>query len=206
MNDSGRRKLWAGAVGFLAVAVLAGLMINAWPAHAQQNGPAGERWLHVRVDGNGKSDEMVRISVPVSLAEKIVGSVNHDRLHYGHISLGNADLRGVDLRAILSAVQTSKDGEFVTVKDRDEDVRVAKQDGYLIVHVTDGDSKARRPENVEVHVPLTVVNAVLGAGGQDLDIAAGLHALSNQGDTELISVKDAQESVRVWLDSKSTMD
>jgi hypothetical protein len=35
---------------------------------------------------------------------------------------------------------------------------------------------------------------------------AGLRALSTQGDTELVSVKDEENTVRIWLDSKNVSD
>jgi hypothetical protein len=195
-----RSRLFVGACGFLAAALVVGSLITVRPAQAQQT----ERWLHVRVDGAGKNDEMVRVNVPVSLAEKVVSNVDHDQLHHGHVNIGNHDLQGVDLRAILDAVRTSKDGEFVTVKDRDQDVRVAKESGNLVVHVVD--TQKHGEQNVEIHVPLAVVNALLSAGGNDLDVAAALHVLASQGDTELVRVKDGEQTVRIWIDSKNTAD
>jgi hypothetical protein len=35
---------------------------------------------------------------------------------------------------------------------------------------------------------------------------AGLHALASQGDQELVSVKDDDSTIRVWLDSKNVTD
>jgi len=35
---------------------------------------------------------------------------------------------------------------------------------------------------------------------------AALHALSSQGDVELVSVKDSENTVKVWLDSKNVAD
>ena len=116
-------------------------------------------------------------------------------------------------RAILDAVKSSKDGEFVTVKHGDQEVRVAKQGGLLIVHVIDTgrwnkhhDSGTNKQE-VEIHVPMAVVDALVSSGGHDLDVAAALHALAAHGtDTELVSIKDGRQTVRVWLDSKNTSD
>jgi len=55
-------------------------------------------------------------------------------------------------------------------------------------------------------VPLTVVDALLSAGNNELDLVAGLRALGSQGDTELVTVKDEKSTVRIWLDSRSTSD
>jgi hypothetical protein len=51
-----------------------------------------------------------------------------------------------------------------------------------------------------------VVDALFSAGKDELDVVAALHALSASGDTELVSVKDEQNTVRVWIDSKNLAD
>jgi hypothetical protein len=134
----------------------------------------------------------------------------------------------------MEAVRTSKDGEFVTVNSKDGDVRVAKQNGYMLVHVTDNsgkhhvhmhhqngsdaggsgkdsadtkdvkETKDAQVTHVEVKIPLSVVDALFSAGKDELDLVAGLKMLSAQGDQELVSVKDEDNTVRVWIDSKNT--
>ena len=127
------------------------------------------------------------------------------RFHNGRISVGHGDLNGVDLKAMLDAVRSSKDGEFVTVTTRDEDVRVAKQNGVLLIHALDKHA-GKNGDNVDVKIPLTVADALLTHGSQELDIVAAIHILSSTGDTELVSVKDGNNTVRVWLDTKSSSD
>ena len=83
-------------------------------------------------------------------------------------------------------------------------MRVAKQNGYFLVHVLD---RARsKKARVEVKVPMKVVDALFSAGKDELDLVAGLRALSSQGDTELVSVKDEENTIRIWLDSKNVAD
>jgi hypothetical protein len=55
-------------------------------------------------------------------------------------------------------------------------------------------------------VPMKVIEALLSAGKDELDLVAALHALGAQGDVELVSVKDSENTVKVWLDSKSVAD
>jgi hypothetical protein len=202
--QSTRTRLAVGGVAILAIALLAGTVMKAQTSQAQPD----QRWLHVRVDDPGDKDQLVRINVPLALAEAVVSNVNHNQLQHGHINFGHADLNGVDLRAILDAVRNSADGQFVTVKNKDEDVSVAKQKGYLIIHVTDSGKSEK--QNVEIHVPMTVVDALVASGGHDLqnlDVAGALHALAlHVGDTELVSVKDGKQTVRIWLDSKNDSD
>jgi hypothetical protein len=109
----------------------------------------------------------------------------------------------------------------VTVQSHENNVRVAKIGGYLYVHVTDKgegnkaaskDGKAGQKgalpheSKVEIKVPMKVVDALLSAGKDELDIVAALKALSAHGDTELVTVKDDENTVRVWVDSKNVSD
>jgi hypothetical protein len=164
----------------------------------------GERWLHVRVictDGKG---DTVRVNVPLELAEKVLPAVNHDRLHNGKVKIDNSDINDVDLRAIMEAIRSAKDGEYVTVQGNDNDVRVAKEGNHLMIHVVD--KSGSKKSQVEVKVPMKVVEALLSAGKDELDLVAALHALGAQGDVELVSVKDSENTVKVWLDSKNVAD
>lgn len=163
-----------------------------------------DRWLHVRVICEDNKGETVKVNVPLELAEKVLPAVNHDRLHNGKVTIDRAEMNDVDLRAIVDAIRTTKDGEFVTVQSRDNDVRVAKENNHLIIHVVDkGGSKKSQ---VEIKVPMKVVDALFSAGKDELDLVAALHALGTQGDTELVSVKDSENTVKVWLDSKNVSE
>jgi ABC-type oligopeptide transport system substrate-binding subunit len=192
----------------IAVAILAPVAAaQASPASSSsQNATSSnrDRWLHVRVTNPGDKEETVRVNLPLELAEKVLPTINKNRLHSGKVHIDDVDCHGVDLHALVDAVRTSKDGEFVTVQSKDSDVRVAKQNGYLFVHVFE----KNRPKHsqVEVKVPMKVVDALFSAGKDELDIVAALHALSAQGDTELVSVKDEENTVRVWIDSKNVTD
>lgn len=164
----------------------------------------GERWLHVRVISTEGRGDTVKVNVPLELAEKVLPAVNHDRLHNGKVKIDNSDIHDVDLRAVMDAVRSSKDGEYVTVQGNDNDVRVAKEGNHLIVHVLE--KGGPKKSQVEVKVPMKVVEALLSAGKDELDLVAALHALGSQGDVELVSVKDSENTVKVWLDSKNVAD
>ena len=165
---------------------------------------AHDRWLHVRVTDSTSKEESVRVNVPLELAEKVLPTINKERLHNGKVRFDEIHCEGVDLRALLDAVRTSADGEFVTVQNKENDVRVVKQSGYLYVHVFEKNHPKK--SQVEVKVPMKVIDAMLSNGKEELDLVAGLRALSAQGDTELVSVKNEDNTVRVWLDSKNISD
>lgn len=163
-----------------------------------------ERWLHVRVNCTSGKGETVRVNIPLELAEKVLPAVNHDRLHNGKVRIDSDRVNDVDLRALMDAIRTAKDGEYVTVQGDDNDVRVAKEGNHLIIHVVD--KAGLKKSQVEVKVPMKVIDALLSAGKDELDLVAALHALGAQGDTELVSVKDSENTVKVWLDSKNVAE
>ena len=212
----------------------AALLVLPIGALAQTSSSASnDRWLHIRVVSSDNRGESVRVNIPLDMAEKVLPAIDHDRLHHGKVRINEADCNGVDIKALLDAVRTTKDGEFVTVQSDDADVRVAKQTGYLLIHVTDKSGRhhigrhhggwdksekneksekadkseaANRESKVEIKVPMKVVDALFSAGKDELDLGAALRALSSFGDTELVSVKDEENTVRIWLDSKNVTD
>lgn len=200
------RKAWSG---FGAIALLATVVL-LMGAQSQQE---PEQWLHVRVDDTKADGEMVRVNLPMSVAEKVLPAIRAHKLSEGRIRLRELRIHDVDVRAILEAVKGSPDGEFVTVESkkagRSANVRVAKQGGYLLVKVRE-QKKAGTPdafeETVDIKIPMTVVEAMLSAGPDELDVLAGLRALRTHGDAELITVKERTQTVRIWIDRKSTSE
>ena len=194
------------AAAFVLSPVGALAQSTAAPASSSQSTTSAskDRWLHVRVISSDAKGETVRVNVPLELAEKVLPAINKDRLHGGRVKIDNAHVDDVDLRALVEAIRTTKDGEFVTVQSNECDVRVAKLNNHLIIHVLDKENSKK--SDVEVKVPMKVIDALFSAGKDELDLVAALHALSSQGDTELVSVKDHENTVRVWLDSKNVTD
>jgi hypothetical protein len=213
----------------------AGAILLAAPAVFAQSASTAsssstDRWLHVRVVNADDNNETVRVNVPLDLAEKVLPTINKDRLHNGKVKIDENSMHGdVDLHALMDAIRTAKDGEYVTVQGTENDVRVAKEGGHLIVHVSDksghgihhhhakqnaagksDDTKMEakhasldNPSEVEVKIPMKVIDALFSAGKDEIDIVAALKALSAAGDTELVSVKADDSTVRVWIDSKN---
>jgi len=162
-----------------------------------------ERYLHITVQDATKG-ESVNVNVPLSMAEKILPTVNKGNLHNGHVTIGSAEMNDVDIRALLDAVRTAPDNEFVTVKEKDQDVRIAKSNGNIVIHVRDA---SKGGEKVDITVPMKVVDALLStAKDNELDVSAAIRALSDAGDALLITVEDASEHVRIWVDSKNASE
>ena len=181
------------------ICVLAGLVGTAPAAMATPT----ERYLHVKVEDSSKG-ESVNVNVPLSMAEKILPTINKNNMHNGHVTIGHAELDDVDICALLDAVRTAPDNEFVTVKEKDQDVRVAKSNGNLVVHVRDA---AKGGQKVDITIPMKVVDALLSTvKDNELDISAAIRALSDAGDALLVTVEDASEHIRIWVDSKGSSE
>lgn len=238
MSIFSHRTTRPASIALVAALALAPLAVLAPFSSAQEvtvsssSSSTSERWLHVRVIDTNHKGETVRVNVPLEMAEKVLPAINKDRLRNGKVQINHSEIEGVDLKALLEAVRSSKDGEYVTVQSNDNDVRVAKQAGYMVVHVTEKGFKSSKADKdssdksgksadksmdksdkpyersrVDVKVPMKVVEALLSAGKDELDVVAALRALSaHGGDTELVSVKSDDSTVRVWLDSKNVSD
>lgn len=194
MTETMRRRMQIAPVVCLLAAAITALPVPAAPAPA-------EKYLHVDVQDPVKG-ESVNVNVPLAMAQKILPSINNHGLHNGKITIHNAQMNGVDIHALLDAVRTSPDNEFVTVKENDSDVRVAKANGNIIVHVI---GKKNKDQKVDVTVPLKIVDALFDTAKNDeLDLAAALQALNDAGDVLLVTVQDASQKVRVWVDSRNT--
>jgi len=216
MNHSFRGFVLAAAMG------LAGGTLVTVPALAQ-TASKSDQWIHVRVESKDDGGETVRVNVPVDMAVKVLPAIKHEPLHDGKVHICDGQFNDVDLHTMLDALRSAKDGEYVTVQGHENDVRVAKSGGYLYIYVTEKNHAGKeakesegkethakpvrsKESKVEVKVPMKVVDALLSAGKDELDIVAALRALSSNGDTDLVTVKDEENTVRVWVDSKNVSD
>lgn len=213
MNESPR-----GLLGFVSATALVACSLLPTLAVAQSSSNP-DQWIHVRVESREDKTETVRVNVPVDMAVKVLPAIKNKNLCDGKVHIDSGHIDDVDLHTMLDAVRTAKDGEYVTVESKDANVRVAKSSGYLYIHVTEkkpsektakaaGDkdsakNAALKESKVEVKIPMKVVDALLSAGKDQLDVVAALRALSANGDMELVSVKDDDSTVRVWIDSKN---
>jgi ribonuclease HI len=163
-------------------------------------GAAPARYLHVRVT-NPATHELVRINLPLTLAEQVIPAIQQGKLRAGKVEVGHLTADNVNIKAILNALKTAPEGEFVTVEEPGNNVRVAKERGQLVVHVIDKNSK----QNVNVTIPWEVAQALITDTSEDqLNVEAAIKALENVADTTLVSVTGDAENVRIWIDSHST--
>ncbi len=207
-------RIWLIAVVLTLALATAGSVVTPI-TRAQSAAQPAERWLHVSVNSTDADGETVRVNVPLALVEKVLPAINKNMLQSGKIRVNELRVNEVDLRAVFEAVRDTKDGEFVTVQSRKNNVRVAKEAGYLVVRVREmkearkTDKPDEKPaalfeERVDVRVPMSVVDALLSGAKDELDLVAAVRALSAHGDTILVTVEDRKNTVKIWVDSKNT--
>ncbi len=194
--------------------ILPALTILVWVASATV-ALAAERWVHVKVNETGENGERVRVNIPLSLAEKILPTINAHKLHNGKVRVDEHGFDEVDLRALLDAVRTAQDNEYVTVESKHENVRVAKSGGFMLIKVREtphpskkekATAAAPKVHTVDVKIPFAVVNALLSGEKDELDLVAGIRALGQYDNLELVTVNDEDSSVRIWVDSQNTAE
>ena len=166
----------------LALAALAGSPVVA----------ASNLWLHVAVNEDGGAK--VTVNLPLALAEKALPMLPFDKemKWNGHHNHHGIDL--AEMRELWAEVKDSPDMNFVTVEDDGETVKVWKKKGFVYVEVRGDDGD----EQVDVQVPLSVVDAFFA--GEEIDFAAAVEALADSGGGDLVTVRDDGDDVRVWID------
>ena len=59
---------------------------------------------------------------------------------------------------------------------------------------------------MNVKVPFKVVNALLTGNNDELNVLAAVRALDEYQNLELVTVKDDNDNVRIWVDSSNDAD
>jgi uncharacterized Ntn-hydrolase superfamily protein len=169
---------------------------SALIAAALAAGPAGaaDLWFHVQVDG-GRKGEQATINLPLSMVDKIASMISGEARSSGRVRIDDHDYSVAELRRIWQELERGPDATYVTVKEPDSKVRIAKRGDYLVVEANE-----RGGEDVQARVPITVVRALLSGSGDELDVGAALEALARHGAGELVTVTGDDKTVRIWVD------
>ncbi len=162
-----------------------------------------EKWLHVRVSESGDKPEIVRVNLPLTLVENLLPAIREDHLQGGKLRLEGVKIDGMDMKAVAQAVRASRDGEFVTIEDGDENVRVWKSGDTLNVRVVEGGDE---PGTVDVKVPLRLAEALFASEPGTVDLLSLIRGLKEQGDGEIVTIKDRTSHVRIWIDTRESSD
>ncbi len=178
--------------------IAAALLLPAVRPLAAQQRP----WIHVHVQEQGDKATKVQVNLPLALVEAAAGVMPRDmgdHIRGGKIQLKNADISVADLRRVWQELRAAGNAEFVTVEEKDQRVRIARDGGQILIHVDDLSGKRSK---VRVTVPLEVVDALLEGEGSQLNLEAAIKRLQTKRG-ELIQVEDGDTHVRIWIDERS---
>ncbi len=169
---------------------------------------AADQWIHIKVEDASDDDETVTINLPVSLlsaaASMIPADVVDDAYDEVEIELDELSLSWAQLQDLWNQVRTSPDATYVTVESRDEKVKVWKEGDFLLINTTE--RRSRNGAEVDIKFPLGVVDALFSGPNHRPDFVAALNALADYGPGNLVSIRDGDETVRIWVDDQNETD
>ena len=160
---------------------------------------AADQWIHVKVE-NGRDDERVTVNLPFSLLNAAVAVIPEDVRHEGEISIDELDMDWQELMDLWREIKDAPEATFVTVETRDEKVVVKKEGDFMLVQTTE---HSEHGTQVDAKLPLSVIDALLSGPEGTFDFTAALQALADYGPGELVTVRDGDETVRVWIDDRN---
>jgi len=174
-----------------AVAIAMTILFSL-PLLAQQK---KDPWLHVEVNESKDDPETVKVNLPFSMVDVALKIVQDKKLNGGKFRLNSTELSVPDLKKMWIEFKKAGNADFVTVEKKTENVKISREGNYLLIKVSEN-----KQQKVDLRVPVDVVDALLAAPGDELDIKAALVAMQQKGNSEILSVNDKDTKIRIWVD------
>ena len=222
----------AKTVGRTALAVMTAFVASgaAIGLHAAQAGQDPQPWIHVDMTGDlanmNLNLPLAAIEAALALApEAIVDS--EGQLQLG----GQREIPVVAIREVWNQMRGAGDVEFANIQDGRQSIRVAREGDTILVNVTgtddeddagqEGDAESDEDEaehdhdgaehdrdrrgigEVQIRVPVRVVDALLSGAGETLDVRAAIQELASLRG-EMVQVIQPDARIRVWIDESPT--
>ncbi|MFN8009348.1 MAG: hypothetical protein U0V70_20430 [Terriglobia bacterium] len=181
-------------IALSALAAVLSTFVTLPPEAQQKKDP----WLHVEVKESKDDPEIVKLNLPFSMVDvalKIAQDKKLTKFNGGKLPLNSAELSVPDIKKLWTEFKKAGNADFVTVEKKTESVRIARDGNYLLIKVSE-----QKQQKVDIRVPIEVVDALLSAPGEELDIKAALVAMQQKGSGEILSVIDKDSTVRIWVD------
>ena len=160
---------------------------------------AQERWFHVKVSEGGDGAN-VTVNLPLTLIETALKLVPQEVNEEMHVEFSEAGIELEDLREFWREMRDTEDAVFVTVEADDQTVKVAKEGDFLIARTTE---RSEDGAQVDVRFPFAVLEALFSEDSEALDLAGAIRALAEYTDGDIVTVKDGDTHVRVWVDGQN---
>jgi hypothetical protein len=165
---------------------------------------ADDKWIHIKVDDG---DEQVMVNLPLSLVRAALAiipeEVHQEVRHEMEVGFDELHMEWDELLQFWEAVKEAPEAKFVTVQTRDEKIEVMKKGQYVLVQTSE---VGEHGTQIDVKFPLAVIDALLSGGEGRLNFEAAIEALANEGYGHLVSVRDGDDTVKIWIDDKNESD
>ena len=216
------------ALAVMTVFVASGAAIGL---HAAQSQQAPQPWVHVDMSGQTTMSlnlPLAAIEAALAMAPETI--VDRDgQLQLG----GQREIPVTAIRAAWSQLRDAGDVEIANIQEEGQSVRIAREGDTILVDVTgtdDGDDAGDEGDagedegghdqdadhdgagrhrgrgfagEVQVRVPVSVVDALLSGAGETLDVRAAIQQLSALRG-EMVQVIHPEGRIRVWIDESPT--
>ena len=177
--------------------LLASLLALALPLSALAQKADRASWIHITVTDDSRHGANVEVNLPLSLVEVALDVAGDEMMEEGHIEL-DADITVADLRRMWHELREAGDGDFVTVEEDDERVKIYRRDDIVYVDI---DDLRRDEEKVRLELPVSMVDVLFDTDeDHSLNLKGALAELQNHTGGEVLSVRDGDETVRIWID------
>lgn len=160
-------------------------------------GVAGaDPWIHLQVE-EGNDGDRVSVNLPISLMRAAVNMIPDDAQAEIELEFDDVDFDWHELRAFWDEVRRAPEMTFVTVETRDENVAVRKEGDMIVVRTVE---RSSRGAEIDMQLPAGVIDALLSGPEGRFDFAAALDALVDYGPGQLMTIRDGDDRVRIWID------
>ena len=198
--------------------VASGAAIGLHAAQAQQD---PQPWVHVDMSGRtSMSLNLPLAAIEAALAMAPEAIVDRD----GQLQLGGErQIPVAAIRAAWTQLRDAGDVEIANIQEEEQSVRIAREGDTILVDVTGTDDDAEPEDDadehdgdgdgdghgrgfvgeVQVRVPVSVVDALLSGAGETLDVRAAIQQLSALRG-EMVQVIHPDARIRVWIDESPT--
>ena len=201
--------------------------------HAEQGQQSPQPWIHLDMTGERGANMNLNLplaAIEAALAMAPEAVVDGDgQLQLG----GDRQIPVTAIRAAWAQLRDVGDLEIANIRDGRQSIRVAREGDTILVDVTgtddgdhdgegadrdaaehdgdddhDGDDRDRRRGRrdigeVQVRVPVSVVDALLSGTGETLDVRAAIQELAALRG-EMVQVDHPDGRIRVWIDESPT--
>lgn len=157
---------------------------------------SADPWIHLQVE-EGRNGDRVSVNLPISLMRAAVNMIPDDAQANIELEFDDVDFDWHELRAFWDEVRQAPDMTFVTVETRDENIAVRKEGDMIVIRTLE---RSEWGAEVDMQLPAGVIDALLSGPEGRFDFAAALDALVDYGPGQLMTVRDGDDRVRIWID------